>query len=493
MFDFDVAIIGGGISGMTTALLLANSGKRVVLCESHTCLGGCAGYFRRGDFSFDVGATTFISFQPGGVGWQLAQLTGMSSLNLEKIQTYTLCLPDRKVPISSDQWTKSWAQSFPELGRQGEAFFEQLGRAADKIWSISCRFPSLPLQSVRDLTRSLAALRPQEISVFPHFFSNFSDYLSGFGELPIALQGAFNMLLQDTTQNDIVKTPTAYALLGLTLMRHGLYRPIGSTARLWSQWGARIESLGGELRLKHKVTSVEQQGGGFQLNFQRERRSAVTAKKLVSALPVWNTHRIAPQLFRGRLDPYLERRESLDGAFALYLGVKDIGFPDDSLHYQVLSDFHSPLDDGNNFLISISGPGEGAAPAGYRSVTISCHTEPTRWEEATLEQQKSYGEPIVERFLSGAEALFPGFRAAIVAKHFYPASPLTYRRFTNRYRGMAGYQGLTTDNCIWKAIPRSFGTENFWQVGDTVFPGAGTVACMVSGFNAYKDIEGHWF
>ena len=64
----DVAVIGAGMSGMTSALLLANEGIDVVLIEAHSEPGGCAGFFRRGPFSFDVGATTFISFQEGGIG-----------------------------------------------------------------------------------------------------------------------------------------------------------------------------------------------------------------------------------------------------------------------------------------------------------------------------------------------------------------------------------------------------------------------------------------
>ncbi len=33
------------------------------------------------------------------------------------------------------------------------------------------------------------------------------------------------------------------------------------------------------------------------------------------------------------------------------------------------------------------------------------------------------------------------------------------------------------------------GLENFWLVGDTVFPGQGTMACALSGINAWRDIR----
>jgi phytoene dehydrogenase-like protein len=36
--------------------------------ESHITPGGCAGFYRRKGFSFDVGATTLVDFAPGGGG-----------------------------------------------------------------------------------------------------------------------------------------------------------------------------------------------------------------------------------------------------------------------------------------------------------------------------------------------------------------------------------------------------------------------------------------
>ena len=38
--------------------------------------GGCAGYWRHRGFSFDVGATTLVDFEPGGVGGELLDAVG---------------------------------------------------------------------------------------------------------------------------------------------------------------------------------------------------------------------------------------------------------------------------------------------------------------------------------------------------------------------------------------------------------------------------------
>src|SRR5215207_719806 len=40
----DVAIVGGGITGITAAYLLSKAGKRVTVLEAHSIAGGSTGY-----------------------------------------------------------------------------------------------------------------------------------------------------------------------------------------------------------------------------------------------------------------------------------------------------------------------------------------------------------------------------------------------------------------------------------------------------------------
>jgi hypothetical protein len=48
--------------------------------------------------------------------------------------------------------------------------------------------------------------------------------------------------------------------------------------------------------------------------------------------------------------------------------------------------------------------------------------------------------------------------------------------------------GLWNSN-LFGVAPTDAGLPNFWMVGDTVFPGQGTMACALSGVNAWRDIS----
>ena len=85
-----------------------HAGSRTIVLESHGQPGGCAGFFRRKGFSFDVGATTLVDFEAGGVGGELLESIGMPPLDGEQLPGYVAWLPDRVVTLHRAQ--EEWAR-----------------------------------------------------------------------------------------------------------------------------------------------------------------------------------------------------------------------------------------------------------------------------------------------------------------------------------------------------------------------------------------------
>lgn len=491
MYDFDVIIVGGGISGITCSLILAHAGLSVAVVDAHTTPGGCAGYFTRKDHTFEVGATTFVSFQTGGIADKVFSSVGIHDLPLERIKEYQLCLPDRTVyiPDTWDEWSKAWCDAFPELGSQAQPFFQSLSTMARRTWRVAERFPSLPLTTWKDVKWSLSAWRPSDLDIAYWMFRPFEAWLhSQKIQLPQSLRAAFNMLLQDTTQTHANNAPAAFAFLGLTLMPYGLFQTRGSSKQLFERFLFELNRRGGVFLRKHRLQTVARQNGGYELRFARG-KGAMTCKRLISAIPVWNMYELAPELFNNRLEKFLVRRQSLDSAFSLYMGIKDDLPETQCNHYQILSSYDEPLGDGNNFLLSLSSKDDfQMVPRGRRSMTISTHTNPHHWHQLDGAGQDALGRKIVARFISASETVLPNLSEMIDHNYFFPASPKTYQKFTSRYMGMVGNQGLGLWNTGVRAIPQTFGDNSFYQTGDTTFPGVGTVSCILSATNVARKI-----
>ncbi|HKQ60513.1 MAG TPA: protoporphyrinogen oxidase, partial [Candidatus Polarisedimenticolaceae bacterium] len=60
----DVAVLGGGISGLTVGFLLHRRGVRVAVFEAQRRAGGCIRSWRQGEFLFELGPNTVLDSAP---------------------------------------------------------------------------------------------------------------------------------------------------------------------------------------------------------------------------------------------------------------------------------------------------------------------------------------------------------------------------------------------------------------------------------------------
>ena len=108
---------------------------------------------------------------------------------------------------------------------------------------------------------------------------------------------------------------------------------------------------------------------------------------------------------------------------------------------------------------------------------ISTHTELASWRDLS-EQDYAARKAAIGRLLIGhARRVYPnlGERAVVCEV----GTPRTYERFTWRPRGAVGGVRQTLRNTNQFAVPHRTALPGFWQVGDTTWPGLGTVACVL--------------
>jgi C-3',4' desaturase CrtD len=475
----DVAVVGAGMAGMATAARLQSEGLSTVVLEAHGQPGGCAGFFRRHGFSFDVGATTLVDFEPGGVGHELLAALGMPPVDGQALPGYVAWLPDRTVILHRDgaAWAAERLQAFGGDASH-RAFWDLLDRLAAAFWKASRRGIRLPIGSVGDLLR---AARSVDLADWP--LARFSTWTMGdalrrFGlERDLPLRGLLGMLIEDTVHSTVEAAPLVNAALGVTIRGAGLTRARGGMRGFWRTFTGRYRELGGELVLGARVERIEGSDGDFLL---RTRRGAFRARHVVSALPAPLTARLAPAPVADALEGHLRRnREAQGGAVVVFLGVPDHELRGQVFtHHQLLQDYSAPLGDGNNMFISASPPRETeSAPDGFRAVVLSTHCELAPWEGLTEGEYEERKRAAGARLLRLARRVYPGLGERAVVLEV--GTPRTYERFTSRPRGSVGGYRLGLGNSNQRAIPHDVGVPGFWLAGDTTWPGLGTVACVL--------------
>ena len=480
MNAYDVAVLGGGIAGFSAALRLQRQGLRTLVLEAHGQLGGCAGFFRRRGFSFDVGATTLVDFELGGVGGRFLAEVGLPLPPGEYLD-YQAWLPDRQLTLYRDP--EKWrAERLAKLGATAshQAFWQLLDTVTEVFWAASRDGIKLPLQSLGDATRALRLLGWRHLPLARYLPRTCQQVLVQFGlahDQP--LRGLLSMLVEDTVHSTLSEAPFINAALGCTIRGAGLLQPTGGMQQFWQQLAAQYLHLGGTLKKGHRVLAFGKEGTAWRVATSK---GAYRAAKLISALPLDVTNALVPAAVQARLAPHWVRNESLrGGAVVVFLGVPEVNLAGQALtHHQLLQDYGQSLSNGNNMFISASAAGDTlSAPPGYRAVMVSTHCELADWANLTPAAYKTQKQAIGGHLAALAKRVYPDLdREAVV---YEVATPLTYQKFTGRPGGAVGGFRQTLRNANLRAVPQDIGLPDFWLAGDNTWPGLGTVAGLISG------------
>jgi C-3',4' desaturase CrtD len=478
--SFDVAVIGGGLAGLATALRLQADGMSTVVLEAHGHAGGCAGYYRKQGFSFDVGATTLVDFSPGGVGAELLESVGIGSVDALELPGYRAFLPDREVMLHRDQ--AAWhAERLRMLGDtvQHQRFWALLDRLAETFWRASRSGVRLPVRTAADALHDLRAIGLAGVPLSRYLTWTVGDALRRYGlRDDVPLVGLLAMLIEDTVHATVDSAPLINAALGITIRGAGLSRAAGGMHGFWRVLVARYREIGGRLRAGCEVSSVDGAPGGYRIT---TRLGAIGARRVVCAVPAATTERVCAGLpVARRLRPFLERdAQAMGGACVVFLGVPEAEVASQEFtHHQLLHAYGRPLGDGNNMFVSVSTPGDTAsAPAGYRAVTISTHTDLADWARLDANEYSQRKKEIGEVLINQARRAYSnlGDRAVVVQI----GTPRSYERFGFRPDGAVGGPRQHLRNANQHAVPHDLGGPGLWLVGDSTWPGLGTVACVL--------------
>ena len=130
MQEREVIVVGGGISGLTSAVYLAKAGKDVLLIEKNEKCGGLFNSFEREGFRFDGGAKAVVN---SGLIKPMIEELGIDLKFLKN--PITLRVEDRQVIVNDEESINEYSNILKELYPQSSIYVDNIINEIKKIIS----------------------------------------------------------------------------------------------------------------------------------------------------------------------------------------------------------------------------------------------------------------------------------------------------------------------------------------------------------------------
>jgi len=480
--EYDVAIVGSGIGGLSCAALLAKRGLKVLVVEQHYLAGGyCTSFPRKGHSTFDAGVHDISGLGPKGpVRFLLRELGIESKLQFRRVTTEYIFPGMRfKVPTNWKEFAKLLSDHFPAEKDNISAFFTEMKGIYDDIY--------------RDIEVRNGVIGPpdnvEEMMKYPlthRFLFRWLDksYLEMLDEY-----------FRDEKLKDILCTLTGYltdnpkALQAFSMAPifgyyfDGGYYPKGGSQALADALVSVIRNNGGAVLLNKRVQSILVKDGTaygilVESTLPREARTTeYTAGIIVSNADIKGTFLdlIPPTSLPADFLKSVQNIEPSTSAFMVYLSL-DYDPPVAPLT------FYAP-DTGAS--LGIATPSkldhDLAAPGGSAMtvVTLIPHADAKTWNRGDPDYRVRK-ERFMEHLIDMAAQILPDIRSHIVYKE--AGTPATFHRYT------MNEDGAIYGPKLGQALPFKTPVRNLYLVGSGTFPGAGIEAVVISALIAANDI-----
>lgn len=533
----DVVVVGAGMGGLCCAGLCAKYGLETICVESHDAAGGVAHSFDRFGsqtnnvpFRFDSGPSLLSGMsQEKDSTNPLRQVLDALEVSVDW-KTYDGWMvhdqaDGRSFKVATGDQGMFEEQLEQKSGKETRRQFESFKNHILQPKGIAEISAYIPPMALRSGLSNIASL-----------FDYWLPFLS-IGTKGLSLTGPFSKLLDDNNVDDPFVRKwfdyLAFALSGLdashtqaaavAYMMMDLHKPgavldypMGGMDALIQALVTGLQQHNGTLLLDSRVDQFlldnQAQCHGVRLHDGRVIR---TRKGVVCNAPLWNMARIlqdsktdAP-IVQERIEAVQDRANqmTMTGSFMhLHLGIPKDGLPDNlECHHSVLDFSKDVTAEQNMVIISIPTVFDPSlAPEGYHIVhayTAACDNFED-WQ-AFLPDQKESGK-VGESPNAGASSIYarsneyqtlkeekaqvlwraiecviPDVRERAKRKGSVSliGTPLTHRRYNQRYKGTYG-PSHAPGRDVWELPGATTEIKGLFACGDTTFPGA-LIVCLL--------------
>jgi all-trans-retinol 13,14-reductase len=467
---YDVIVIGSGLGGLVSSIILAKEGYSVCVLEKNNQFGGNLQTFVRDKTIFDTGIHYIGGLSEGQNLYRYFKYIGiMDSLNLKKLDEdgYDIISfedEDEEFPHAQgyDNFVNQLVKFFPEES-------EAINKYCEAIISTCDMFPLYNLKVEGGYDNNILSL-------------NAKDYIEGLTDNKM-LQAVFagsNFLYAGSG----TKSPFYVHALTVNTYMQSSWRCINGGSQITKQLIKQLKKYGGVVFKYKDVDQLVVENNAITLAKMKD-GTCVSGKHFISNIdPKATLKLVGENHFR---KAFVNRISSLEGsisAFSLYIVFKPKTFRylnKNYYHCKNSSEVWGAQDyDEQNwpkaFMASMNASkNEDGWAEGMTFITYMKFSDLEPWKDTfnTVADVNNRGESYEEfkarktsRFLEAIEKKFTGIKDCIKSVH--TSTPLSYRDYIGGYNGnMYGYE-KDSDNPMKTFIPSKTKLDNLYLTGQSI-------------------------
>ncbi|WP_040164203.1 phytoene desaturase family protein [Microbacterium gorillae] len=489
-----VVIVGGGVSGLVSAALLAREGHRVTLLEQGAAVGGRAGIWRRDGFTFDTGPSWFLMREVFEHTYRMLGTTLAAELELRRLD------PAYRIHLAGDPEPFEVSGDYAVTRERFEARERGAGAALDAY--VASAREATTLAEERFLWNRFDRLGPLldggVLRRLPRLGGLLTRSLDGF------VRGRFrDAMLQRVLGYPAVflgtrpeRAPALYHLMSSFDLDQGVFYPMGGFGAVIASFeslardaGVAIRTGTRAMRIRlhpgvRRVAAVSASGPGGALTLPADR--VVVACDQGTALPA-----LIPEI-AARVHRRVRRAEPGPGAVLVMLGVRGrlplthhtlVLVRDWSANFDAVFRDRAIPDPASLYVCAPSVSDPSVAPGGTENLflLVPVGADP----ELGSGGEDGTGDERIERAADAAITALadaigvPDLAERIIVRR--TVGPTDMARDLGAWRGGAlGLAHTLGQSAMLRGSVRSPDVRGLYTVGSSSVPGIGVPMCLIS-------------
>lgn len=482
--NYDVIIIGGGLSGLTAASLLAKRGLAVAVIDKSYNPGGSCGIFKRGHVTFDQGSAMLYGFGENGFNAHRFVFNCLEE-PIDIIRhdlLYCVNFNGQRVHFWADveRFADELSEVFPTQKDNIHRFYRDMLQMYRHVMVESPSYNSADETEPRTALKSLLKHPASYIRFLGLLNRSARDLLKQYFSDPEIFK-FFDKLTSTYCYATVSEAPAVLAAV-MFVDNHvgGSYYPAGSTLFLPGKLEKVIEANGGDMLLEKEVTSIFFENGkpaGVTLSDGRKLKAA----NIIYSGTVWNLYGklLDPTHTTAKRRAWAQKQVPTYPSVVLYAVVDRSVIPADTAPIEMLVGNPDQLDESEvtAYILSID---DRTLCAEDEHTVVAIGPTFENWDDQSTYQAQKQKEQ--QRLIAVMERRFPGFAPAV--RYAEIATPRTIERYTLKNGGAVAGPKQMLGQHMFRRLHIRTEWDNLFCCGESTVMGTGTPTVTTSGLSA---------